>query len=284
MRFAVVARHLTPTNVALAEHSPAGADGTVFAPEDALTILRAGDVALARIDVAPTLDGAEPGLEVLFELEHRGVRVLNRSEALLAAHDKLLTARALEGHGLPHPRTQWVPSPAETLELTPPLVLKPRFGSWGRDVELCTTASRAMRAMTALSSRGWFRTDGVLVQELVPLAGFDLRIVVAAGRVVGAVERVAAPGEWRTNIALGGHRRRVVSVPPDAATLAVAATAALGLDLAGVDLLPRDRGWVVLEVNGAVEFTDDYALDGESPFAAAAAALFPATPALAAAG
>jgi glutathione synthase/RimK-type ligase-like ATP-grasp enzyme len=89
---------------------------------------------------------------------------------------------------------------------------------------------------------------------------------------VGAVERIAAPGEWRTNVALGGVRRPV-SPPLAARELALAAAAAAEADLVGVDLLPtREGGWVVIELNGAVEFTDDYSLDREV-FAAAAEAL-----------
>ena len=79
------------------------------------------------------------------------------------------------------------------------------------------------------------------------------------GTVIGAVERVAAAGEWRTNIALGGHRRRTVP-PDDACAIALAAAAAVGGDLVGVDLLPTDGGWRVVEINGAVEFNDEYAL------------------------
>jgi glutathione synthase/RimK-type ligase-like ATP-grasp enzyme len=98
--------------------------------------------------------------------------------------------------------------------------------------------------------------------------------VVAAGTVVGAIERVAARGEWRTNVALGGERRRVVP-PPEASALALAAAAAIGGDLVGVDLLPRpEGGWVVLEINGAVDFTPDYSLPGRDAFADAATALY----------
>jgi RimK family alpha-L-glutamate ligase len=282
MRFAVVARHVTSANEALAAHAPPETPGLILTPEEALASLHAGDVALARIDVAPTLDGMEPGLDLLLELEQRGVRVLNRPEALLAAHDKLLTARALEAANLPHPRTQWIPSVSDPVLSKPPLVVKPRFGSWGRDVLLCPTDAELDRVLTEVSDRPWFRADGALVQEFVPGPGFDLRLVVASGLVVGAIERVAAEGEWRTNISLGGRRRRVASVPFDAAALAIATAEAVGLELAGVDLLPAPGGWVVLEVNGAVEFTEEYGL-GRSPFAAAMEALLPAEPAVAAA-
>jgi glutathione synthase/RimK-type ligase-like ATP-grasp enzyme len=82
---------------------------------------------------------------------------------------------------------------------------------------------------------------------------------VARDRVVGAISRLAAPGEWRTNVALGGTRT-AVDPPADAAALAVAAAQAAGADLVGVDLLPTpDGGWTIVELNGAVDFTEDYA-------------------------
>jgi glutathione synthase/RimK-type ligase-like ATP-grasp enzyme len=84
---------------------------------------------------------------------------------------------------------------------------------------------------------------------------------VAAGRVVGAIERRARPGEWRTNVSLGGERRPV-SPPLAARALALRAVAALGIDLAGVDIAGSEGGRMrVLEVNGAVDFTPEYGAD-----------------------
>jgi ribosomal protein S6--L-glutamate ligase len=112
----------------------------------------------------------------------------------------------------------------------------------------------------------------VLVQELLPPSKTDLRIVVADGRVVGAVERLAGPGEWRTNYSLGGSIRPVE--PPDVACeLALAATATTRSDLVGVDLYPVEGGWVVLELNGAVEFVGTYSLPGRDIYADIATAL-----------
>jgi ribosomal protein S6--L-glutamate ligase len=122
-----------------------------------------------------------------------------------------------------------------------------------------------------VSERLWFHA-GAIAQELVPSRGYDLRLVVAGGRVVGAVRRVAAPGEWRTNVALGATR--AATLPPAAAVeLALAAAEASGLDLAGIELVPEGRGgFVVIELNGAVDFNREYRLIGD-PFAVAAAAL-----------
>lgn len=271
MKIALVAHRETETNLRLAEAMPAGVEGEVLRPTEALTRLGADDAALTRLDVLPTLDGYERGAWEVARLEAEGAVVLNPLSALLAMHDKLLTARILSGAGIPHPRTRHV-SHGVPDSLEPPFVLKPRFGSWGRDVHLCRTRAAAKDCLDELSTRAWFRRHGVLAQELIPPMGHDLRVVVAGGCVVGAVERVASPGEWRTNVALGGTRRPA-SPPLAAREVALAAAAAAGGDLVGIDLLPTpDGGWVVLELNGAVEFNDQYSLDRDV-FAAAAEAL-----------
>jgi RimK family alpha-L-glutamate ligase len=259
MRFAVVAHRASETNARLAEAVCAhGLDGSVLSPRDALRLLEPGDVALGRLDVREGLDGVEAGTTELERLAEADVVVLNAPGALVAAHDKLLTARALRLAALPHPHTWLVAegmlAPAPEL----PLVLKPRFGSWGRDVERCLTHSEFEAALATAARRGWSREHGVLAQELVPPLGWDLRLVVAGGRVVGAARRVAGDGEWRTNAALGA-RVEPVDPPPLARTLALGAAAAVRADLVGVDLLPTRTGFVVLEVNGAVDFRPLYA-------------------------
>jgi RimK family alpha-L-glutamate ligase len=265
-RLAIVARNGEPTNRGLiAAAATLGLDAVVLPPEEADRRLRTGDVALGRLDVLPTLDGPEPGLETLQSLEDRGVLVRNRAGALLGTHDKLATAIRLAARGLPHPRTAHVGA-ADGPLFEFPVVVKPRYGSWGRDVTLCRSRLALERCLRGLRRRAWFRCQGALVQELVEPQGYDLRILVAAGEIVGAVRCVAAPGEWRSNVALGG-RRTPVDPPPLARLIALGAAAALGTDLVGVDLLPDgDGGWVVLELNGAVQFTREYCLGGEDVF------------------
>jgi RimK family alpha-L-glutamate ligase len=257
MRFAVVAHRLSETNTALA----AAAGGLLLTPRQALAALEPGDVALARLDVRESLDGVEPGIEDLERLAARGVRVLNPPRALLAAHDKLLTARALRLDALPHPRTLLVGVDMPPPNVEFPLVLKPRFGSWGRDVTLCRDRAELLRTIEGFAFRPWFRETGGILQDLVPPVGHDLRIVVAGGRIVGAARRDAAPGEWRTNVALGGTSSPV-DPPVEACVLALSAADAIGADLVGVDLLPGANGsWWILEVNGAVDVKQWYGPD-----------------------
>jgi RimK family alpha-L-glutamate ligase len=224
------------------------------------------DVVLGRLDVRRTLDGVEDGIWELRRVERRRIRVLNPAPSLIACHDKLQTALRLTRIGVPHPATLHVDWDTPPPNVECPVVVKPRFGSWGRDVWLCESRVQLKRCLRRLRDRSWFRRQGVLVQALVPPAGFDVRVLVAGGRVVGAIERVAAAGEWRTNIALGGSRR-AVTPPPEACVLATYAAAAVAGDLVGVDLLPLPNGdYVVLEVNGAVEFTTAYSLAGRNVF------------------
>jgi [lysine-biosynthesis-protein LysW]--L-2-aminoadipate ligase len=235
VRVAIVTHHATETNLELAAWWPA----TLLTPADAVQVLRADDVALARLDVLPSLEGVEEGLSALVALARRGVHVLNPPTAVLAAHDKLLTARALRAAGLPHPWTRRIHPGEPPPELDLPVVVKPRFGRRGEDVSLCRTPEELDSALERLSFRPWFRTDGALAQELVPRLGRELRVLVAGRRVVGAVTRVDA---------------EPVVAPPAACRLACAAADAVGTDLAAVDLLPTGPGcFCVLELDVAAE-------------------------------
>jgi RimK family alpha-L-glutamate ligase len=256
MRLAVVAHRRTETNDALvAAGRDLGVHTVQLTPREALHSLRPQDVALARLDVRETLDGIEDGMRELERLAAAGVVVLNPPAALAQAHDKLLTSRTLRRAGLPHPHTWLIADgmPAPVPEL--PVVVKPRHGSWGRDVTLCRTHEEVDEA-----TRRLYTEQGVLGQELVPPLGWDLRIVVAGGRVVGCAKRIAAEGEWRTNVALGG-RSVPTDAPPLARTLGLLAADAIHGDLVGVDLLPTNSGWVVAELNGAVDFRPWYGDD-----------------------
>jgi glutamate carboxypeptidase len=282
-RIAVAGRDTSTTNTELvAAWNALGFETALVLPLELRAWLRPNDVVLGRLDVLPTVDTVESGLLDLLLVERQGFRVFNRAAALVAAHDKLLTARLLARAGLPHPQTSLL-RPGQAFPDVPfPLVVKPRLGSWGVDVVRLDTPADLARGLSDIRARPWFGRHGAVVQALVDTNGSDLRLVVADGAVIGAAQRVAAPGEWRTNISLGGTLVPLVA-PEDAATLGVAAARALGADLVGVDLLPTSDGYVVLELNGAADFDMRYSSPGRDIFDDAISSLLLTRPGVAAA-
>ncbi len=261
MAFAVVAHSATKTNLGLASAWRSSKSYGVLDPLEALRVLHPGDVALGRLDVRRTLDGVEHGLSDLVELERRGVRVLNRPEALLAGHDKLLSARLLESGLVPTPWTRFLGDDWSELASLLPLVIKPRFGSWGADVYRVDEIRELNQLAQDLAGRPWLERGGAIAQELIPPIGFDLRVLVAHGAVVGAVRRRVADGEWRTNVSCGA-RRIAETVEPRAARLALEAVGMTCLELAVADIMPLPGGgFCVLDVNAAPDFGLDYNSD-----------------------
>jgi RimK family alpha-L-glutamate ligase len=277
MRLFVVAWRDSPVALALgAAGRRIGLETIVLTPPEAARRAVRGDLVLSYLDVRPSLEGPEPGVAKLRGLQSRGIAVLNGPEAITACHDKLVTALRLGRAGLPHPETAYLSASSgrrDVSRLRYPVVVKPRFGSRGEHVFRCNEPDALGGLLGRLRKLSWFRRHGALIQELVPPAGHDLRILVAGRRVVGAVRRIAPPGEWRTNVSLGAIRRPVQPQPGEC-QLAIAAARAAGADLAGVDLIPRPDGSIaVLEVNGAPEFTAAYSLDGHNVFEAVLIAL-----------
>src|SRR5437870_9896844 len=100
----LIAGRLTPPNVALREAcGRIGIGARLLPPELAAERAHAGELVLGRVDVRPSLDGPEPGLDALRRLEDAGIRVLNRAASLLVAHDKLETAAAPAPPARRHP-------------------------------------------------------------------------------------------------------------------------------------------------------------------------------------
>jgi len=126
------------------------------------------------------------------------------------------------------------------------VVIKPIFGSMGHGMTRVGDPDVAFRVVRALEQvRAVF-----YVQRAVDHGGRDVRVFVIGGAVLGAIERRAADGEWRTNVSRRGSARHF-ELPPEWSALAISAAAAVGADYAGVDLLPaRDGRVFVLEVNG----------------------------------
>ena len=193
-------------------------------------------------------------------------------EALWAAMDKGETQRRLEQAGLPTLPTELISEPDEAPGAAKrvgkgPWVLKPRLGSQGRDVCLVRETSRLVERSRELLARN----TGLVLQPLVAMSPpRDLRVLVIEGSVRTACWRVAAKGEFRSNVHLGARTLKA-RLDTESVRLAEAAARALKLAHAGVDLLPlgpEGPPYVVLEVNGSpglegIERTTGLNLAGE---------------------
>ena len=215
---------------------------------------RGGNV-LERIDaVIPRIRPSVTfyGCAITRQFEAMGIRVLNAAEPIKRSRDKLLASQLFVRHGLSMPVTGFASSPLDTKDLIKmvggaPLILKLLEGAQGRGVVLAETQKAAESVINAMKSLN----ANLLVQEFIKEAGGkDLRCFVIGNKAVSAIERTAAVGDFRSNIHQGGSAQ-TVRIRPEERKLAVAATRALGLDVAGVDIIRSERGPLLLEVNSS---------------------------------
>ena len=207
------------------------------------------DAVLARIIPGGSLEQLIYRVDALHWLENRGVRVVNSPRAIERSVDKFYTTTLLHDAGLLVPETvvcERVEDAMAAVRSMGEVVIKPIFGSLGHGMVRVSDPDVALRVVRALDQiRSVF-----YVQRAIDHSGRDLRVFVVGGRVLGAIERRAPAGEWRTNVAIGGSAT-AVDVSPEIEQVALRAAAAVGADYAGVDVLPaRDGSLYVLEVNG----------------------------------
>ena len=206
------------------------------------------DVLIPRIGSSIT----SYGLSVVRQFETMGVWTLNGSVGVTRSRDKLRAHQFLARKGIALPRTAFAHQADAADDLIrsvggPPVVVKLLEGTQGVGVVLCETRKAAESVIQAF--RGM--KAHLIVQEFVREAnGADLRLLVVGDRVVAGMKRQAADGEFRSNQHRGGTAHALKISPAERRT-AVMACKTLGLRVAGVDLLPSDRGPLVLEVNSS---------------------------------
>lgn len=206
------------------------------------------DAIIPRIGASVTFYGTS----VVRQFEMMNTYSVNESVAISRSRDKLRSIQLLSRKGVGIPVTAFANSPDDVNGLIrevggAPLVIKLLEGTQGVGVVLAETKKAAESVIQAFMGV----QSNILIQEFIKEAGgSDLRCFVVGGKVIAAMQRNAAPGEFRSNLHRGGSAELVKLTPKERAT-AVKAAKIMGLNVCGVDLLRSERGPLVMEVNSS---------------------------------
>jgi len=213
-----------------------------------------GDEALEFDAVIPRIGASRTffGTAVVRQFEMMGTYSVNESVAISRSRDKLRSLQLLARKGIGLPVTAFAHDTKATGALlktvgNAPVVIKLLEGTQGVGVVLAETQKAAESVIEAF--RGL--EANIMVQEFIKEAGgADLRCFVVGEKVVAAMMRKGKEGEFRSNLHRGGSAE-VVRITPEERSTAIRAAKAMGLNVAGVDLLRSNHGPVIMEVNSS---------------------------------
>ncbi|MBO6754994.1 MAG: 30S ribosomal protein S6--L-glutamate ligase [Roseibium sp.] len=206
------------------------------------------DAVIPRIGASVTFYGTA----VLRQFEMMGVFPLNESVAIGRSRDKLRSMQLLARDGIGLPVTTFAHDPKQTEEVLnlaggAPIVIKLLEGTQGVGVVLADTDRSAKSVVEAFRGAG----VNILMQEFIKEAGgTDIRAIVIGGKVVAAMKRTGAEGEFRSNLHRGGSAQ-VVRLSAEERATAARAAKSMGLNACGVDMLRANHGPVIMEVNSS---------------------------------
>ncbi len=206
------------------------------------------DAIIPRIGASVTFYGTA----VLRQFEMMRLYPLNESVAISRSRDKLRACQLLSRRGIGLPITGFANKPDDIPDLIKmvggaPLVIKLLEGTQGIGVVLAETRKAAESVIESFLGLH----ISVLVQEYIGEAGgSDIRCFVIGDKVVAAMKRTAAEGEFRSNIHRGGSAS-IIKITPEERSTAVRAAKTMGLNVCGVDILRSNHGPVVMEVNSS---------------------------------
>lgn len=206
------------------------------------------DAVIPRIGASVTFYGTA----VLRQFEMMGVYPLNESVGIGRSRDKLRSMQLLARDGIGLPVTTFAHDPKvadEVIKLAggTPVVIKLLEGTQGLGVVLADTNRSAKSVIEAFRATN----TNILVQEFIKESGgTDIRAIVVGGKVIAAMKRTGAEGEFRSNLHRGGSAN-VIKLSPEERSTAVRAAKAMGLNCCGVDMLRANHGPVVMEVNSS---------------------------------
>ncbi|MCY9844431.1 30S ribosomal protein S6--L-glutamate ligase [Vibrio caribbeanicus] len=206
------------------------------------------DAIIPRIGASVTFFGTA----VLRQFEMMNVYPVNESVAITRSRDKLRSMQLLSRKGIGMPITGFASKPGDVKDLLDmvggtPVVIKLLEGTQGIGVVLAETRKAAESVIEAFMGL----KANIMVQEYIKEAGgADIRCFVLGDKVIAAMKRQGADGEFRSNLHRGGCAS-LIKITPEERRTAIAAAKIMGLNVAGVDLLRSNRGPLVMEVNSS---------------------------------
>ncbi|HKX80646.1 MAG TPA: lysine biosynthesis protein LysX [Nitrososphaera sp.] len=197
-------------------------------------------------------------------LEGLGALVINPLQAAIMCGNKLYSHMLLERAGVRTPKAFSAFSEEGALAALDkhgyPAVIKPTVGSWGRLIALLKD-KEAARAVIEDREHMFPIYQIYYFEELVERPPRDIRAIVVGDRVVAAIYRYSGEGEWKTNMALGGHAE-ACPVTAELEDICLKAARSLGGQIVGVDLMEGKEGLIVHEVNNTTEFKNTVRVTG----------------------
>lgn len=211
-------------------------------------VLNDYDAVIPRIGASITFYGTA----VLRQFEMGGSYAVNESVAISRSRDKLRSLQLMAKKGIGLPVTSFAHAtkdPGNLLKLVggAPCIIKLLEGTQGKGVVLAENKKAAESVIDLVSGT----RSNFLVQEFIgESSGTDIRCFVVGEKVIAAMKRTGAEGDFRSNLHRGGTAE-VVKITPEERQVAIKAAKAMGLNVAGVDLIRSNHGPLVLEVNSS---------------------------------
>jgi ribosomal protein S6--L-glutamate ligase len=216
--------------------------------------LKSFDAIIPRISANMT----RYGTAIVRQLEMQGIYTISSSIAINRARDKLRSSQVLARAGVGLPKTVVSRNTTDIDDLLDhlggtPVIIKLARGTHGNGVVLAETKKAAKSVLQAFYLTNDDGTN-ILLQEFVKeSAGTDIRVFVVGGRVIASMKRQSLDDDFRSNLHKGGEGT-VVKLTEEERKMAIKAARAMGLNVAGVDMMRSDRGPLILEVNASPGF------------------------------
>lgn len=197
---------------------------------------------------------------IVEQMQLMGIPTLNGYQSITKAKSKLKTLQILSHFGIPVVKTMVINSPQYLKDAVKfignfPIIMKTIYGSYGAGVAI-VESDRAVKSTYGLLEGSIEGNNAILLQEYIAEAeGKDIRIFVVGGEMVAAMQRNAEDGDFRSNVGQGGSGGPYTPTEEEV-HLAIKATKAIGLEVAGVDIIQTKHGPAIMEVNANPGFKE----------------------------